>query len=146
MKLNWGTGIAIFYSLFVIVLVAFVFKSMTYDNSLVVEDYYQKDIDYQQHYDKVKNASQLKTDLTIDIDRNNKSIRFQFPSEFQSVSGDIQFYKPDNKKLDFNIPVETDSNNVLQYDFSKLAQGIWKIKVEWQSQAKSYYKEKRIHL
>ena len=146
MKINWGTGIAIFYSLFVIVLVGFVIKSMTYDNSLVVEDYYKKDIEYQQHYDKVKNAKQLEEDLSIKLDRNNKRLNFHFPENLKGIKGDILFYKPDNKKLDFNLSVKPNTNNIQEFDYSKLTQGVWKVKVEWNSAGKYYYKEKRIHI
>ena len=60
MKLHWGHGIAIFYSLFVAVLVFQVIRSTAYDNSLVSEAYYKDDINYQQHYDKLQ--KQLKVE------------------------------------------------------------------------------------
>jgi hypothetical protein len=44
MKFNWGTGIAIFYIIFVVSLVFQVFKSRQYDHSLVVDNYYEEDI------------------------------------------------------------------------------------------------------
>ena len=54
MKINWGTGIFIFYSLFVGALVFQLVKSFQYDNSLVVENYYEKDLNYQEQYNKIQ--------------------------------------------------------------------------------------------
>jgi hypothetical protein len=51
MKLNWGTGIAIFYGLFMVIMITFVVMSRNVDHSLVMEDYYEADINYQEHKD-----------------------------------------------------------------------------------------------
>lgn len=59
MKLSWGTGIAIFYSVFVIVLVFVVVKSTSIDNALVTDDYYKKDLEYQTQIDKQVNSQGL---------------------------------------------------------------------------------------
>ena len=66
MKLNWGTGIAAFYLLFMVVLLSFVIKSRSYDHSLVTTNYYEQDLKYQQQYDKLANTLALDHPLVID--------------------------------------------------------------------------------
>ena len=65
MKINWGSGIAIFYSLFVITMVYAVVRSTQFDNSLVSDHYYADDLKYQERFDKLSNAQNLKEDLKI---------------------------------------------------------------------------------
>ena len=47
MKINWGTAIVIAFAVFMIFILSFVFKVQSnhkYDNELVVEDYYKKEV------------------------------------------------------------------------------------------------------
>ena len=69
MKINWGTGIAIFYTLFASVLVMVVIKSKQYDHSLVVDNYYEEDLHYQSHFDKLVNSQQAGMAVQISLDK-----------------------------------------------------------------------------
>ena len=51
--MNWGTGIAIFYGTFMVIMITFVIKSRSVDHSLVMDNYYEEDINYQSHMDKL---------------------------------------------------------------------------------------------
>lgn len=144
MKFNWGTGIALFYGTFVAVLVFAVFKSTTYDNSLVSDHYYADDLAYQQHYNKLKNSQSLLHDL--EITKANKTITFQFPTEVGKAQGDIQFFCPFDSKQDFKVAISPDTQQLQSIDISKLKTGRWKIKVDWQANGKDYYKEQAIIL
>lgn len=144
MKFNWGTGIALFYGLFVAVLVFAVFKSRTYDNSLVSEHYYADDLAYQKHYNKLINSQSLQHDLQIV--KLNKNITFQFPAEVGKAQGEIQFFCPFDSKQDFKVAVNPDTQQQQRVDVAKLKNGRWKIKVDWQADGKDYYKEEAIIL
>ena len=69
MKLNWGWGIALAYSIFALSLLGFLVFALRQDNSLVVEDYYQQDLDYQQRKDKVRNYRDAGATVLHEYDR-----------------------------------------------------------------------------
>lgn len=143
MKFSWGTGIAIFYGLFVLVLVAAVIKSTTYDNSLVSDHYYADDLKYQQHYEKLANSQALKQDLKILQDAN--VITLQFPAEVGAVSGDVTFFCPSASDEDFTLKVQTDAEKAQIIELRDgLKAGLWHVRVDWKSDGKSYYKEETI--
>lgn len=142
MKFNWGTGIALFYGSFMVVLVFAVIKSTTYDNSLVSEHYYADDLAYQQHYNKLKNNQTLLHDL--EIIKSEQIIIFQFPSEVSKAEGEIQFFCPFDKSQDFTVAISPDTQQLQTVDISKLKTGRWKIKVDWQANGKDFYKEEAI--
>ena len=142
MKFNWGTGIALFYGTFVVVLVFAVVKSRTFDNSLVSDHYYADDLAYQQHYDKLMNSQALQHDLQIT--KLNKTITFQFPSEIGKAEGEIKFFCPFDSTQDFKVAISPDTQQQQQVDITKFKTGRWKIKVEWQANGKDYYKEEAI--
>jgi hypothetical protein len=140
-RFHWGWAIGVFYSLFVITMIAVVIRSFTVDNSLVVEDYYKYDITYQEHSDKLANNRSLKQDLVFDHDRSNKKFSITYPAEFSGFSGTILFYKPDNKKLDFELPVRPDSSRIQTIDLSSRGMGYWRIKIDWNGDDTAFYKE-----
>lgn len=146
MRINWGTGIAIFYSSFVIFMVAMVIHSRSFDHSLVMDNYYEEDLRYQSHIDAVKNAQGLEQDLVIRESKEAGIISFDFPKEFQTLGGKILFYRPDDKTKDFELKIETPANGRLEVPVYRLPAGRWTVKVNWQGDGMPFYKEETIVL
>ena len=149
MKLNWGTSIAIFYIAFAATMVGFVIHSKSYDNSLVTEDYYAKDLAYQQQYDKMSNSQGLAIDLAIG--KVADGVQFIFPlapsgKNEQQPSGEILFYRASDKSKDFALKVAPDSNGLQLVPTDQLVPGRWTVKVDWQEGGKEFYKEQVVIL
>ena len=144
MKFNWGFGIALFYIVFVGALVYQVYKSTTYDHSLVEKNYYAKDVAYQEHYVKLVNARSLEQDLKINKLVQKKEVSFIFPQDLGKPSGEIHFFCPSKSKLDFKVEINTDKNLKQFIATSDLEKGLWRVKVDWQADGKAFYKEEAI--
>ncbi len=109
MKFHWGWGIAIFYSLFVLSFILILVYSFGQDNSLVVEDYYQQDITYQQRMDKRDNYLGLAEKVTHTYDPSAAMVVLSFPSSMSSINGTVQFYRPSSAKQDYLVNLDVDS-------------------------------------
>ncbi len=144
MKINWGTGIAIFYSIFVIALVYQVIKSTYYDNSLVSEQYYADDINYQKHFDKLVNMQSLKEDLKITKQKNGDYVVLNFPDELAQVKGNIHFFCPSDSEQDFKLSINTSGSDEQVIPVEGLKKGLWKVKVDFEAGGKTFYKEEAI--
>ncbi len=145
MKLNWGHGIAIFFTLFVGSLVFQVIKSTQYDNSLVSDHYYADDINYQKHYNKLVNSQQLEEDLIIEKTEKGNFVTLIFPEELSKVEGNIHFFCPSDSKVDFKLPISiTAGKQVVPVE--GLKKGLWRVKVNFEAGGKAYYKEEPIIL
>ena len=144
MKLNWGTSIAIVYGLFAITMVGFVIKSKSMDHSLVTEDYYAKDLAYQQQYDKLTNSQTLANDLKIN--KLADGLQLLFPTDVQQVSGDILLYRADDKSKDFSVKIAPDAQGQQLVPTDQLTPGRWTVKVDWQAGGKAFYKEQVVIL
>jgi len=146
MKLNWGTGIAIVYTVFVLALIFALIRSATVDRSLVSDDYYQKDLHYQAQIDKEVNAMNLEEDLQVNFTETESAVRFEFPSGLGEVEGSILFFRPSDEDLDFETPIRTDASGVQTISTQNLVPGLWKVKVNWTAGGVEYYKEETIVL
>lgn len=143
MKIGWGTRVTILYCSFVVMILILVFIAMTQDFHLVTDDYYAKEIQYQQQIDKLNNSALLSEKLIIQYDRKAENISFSFP-ENPGLKGEILFYRPSDANKDFNLPIQMDEQNRQFITTQKLLKGLWKVKVDWEANGTNYYDEKTI--
>ena len=146
MKINWGSGIAIFYSLFVITMVYAVYRSTQFDNSLVSDHYYSDDLKYQERFDKLSNAQGLKEDLKIQTAESGSQVELFFPAELEKVQGEIYFFCPSDQSRDFKVNIAPNLNHRQVISTTGLKTGLWRLKVDWSDGTKAYYKEEVIQL
>lgn len=138
MKITWGTGIFLFYSLFAGILFYQVYASTKYDRSLVVDNYYDEDLAYQQTFDKLQNALHLVEPLQLTFYEGFHLVELQFPKDKKKVSGKVLFYRPSTNKLDVSLPVWVDCENVMDIFVRDLPYGKWIVEVNWESDQTSY--------
>lgn len=137
MKFHWGHGIFAFYSFFVVTLIIVVVKSTGFDNSLVTEEYYARDINYQQEYDRRLNSNSLEKSVVLELTKEGKQLHF--PTS-QPVEGTVLFYRPSSKKHDLRQPINA-TNGRMQLDLSNLKFGRYQLIIEWKTEGVSYYDE-----
>ena len=147
MKINWGTGIVITFVLFMTFILYFVFKVQSdskYDNELVTEDYYQKELLVQGNIEKQRSANKLEHQLSFK--KTKEGILVIFPKEFdyKSISGKVSLYRPSSQKLDFEIPISLSSSNLLIPN-SNLISGLWDITVDWSFNNTSYLNKETMY-
>jgi nitrogen fixation protein FixH len=140
MKLNWGAGIVIAIIAFIGFIMFFVVRMSTdkqYDHELVVEDYYQQELQYQDEIDKVKNARSLSKEVSCL--KTEEGLLISFPTEIDEnkIKGKVFLSRPSNKQLDFEIPISLSNHNLLIPD-NRLLDGRWNIKIEWRENQLDY--------
>ncbi len=140
MKINWGTAIVIAFVCFISFIMYFVISMSTnkkYEHDLVVEDYYQQELKYQNDINKEEHAQTLNTDVTWTKTADGIQITFPQDLDIQNIEGQVFLYRPSNKTLDFEIPISLSNHNLLIPD-KRLLDGRWNIKVDWQYNKNNY--------
>ncbi|WP_276380594.1 FixH family protein [Flavobacterium sp. H4147] len=149
MKINWGTGIVIAFALFMTFILYFVFEVQSnskYDNELVVEEYYKHDTHFQEEMARIQNAHDLQHKPLIKYTTDN-GLSITFPAGFKSdkIKGNVQLYRPSNKKFDFNTQIAL-NNSSLIIPQNKLIKGRWDVNMEWQYEGKRYLTKEVIYV
>ena len=144
MKINWGTGIVIAIVLFMSFILFLVIKMSTdknFDHDLVVEKYYQKELAYQEEIDAEENLKLLSEQITGKKVEGGWLLTFPPEMENSNITGTVFLYRPSNKQLDFDFPIELSKLNLLIPE-KRLLDGRWNIIIDWEYQGKSYlYKD-----
>lgn len=144
MKFNWGTGIAAAYTIFALAMVGLVIKSTQHDVNLVKKEYYDDDINYQSHFNKLQNEKNLTTDLKIDLITEGVDLSIKFPTETPQPTGKITFFRPSKTGIDKTLDIQVNEKNEMIIPTSILKDGLWKVQVDWQANGKTFYKEQNI--
>ena len=150
MKLNigWGTSIVIAFALFISFILYFVIKVQSdskYDNDLVVEEYYKKDALYGEDYIKMQNAADLVEKPMVIQTKDSVEVKFPSSMNLQEIKGTVSFYRPSNKKLDFQVPISLSKPSLLIPKLN-LVGGRWDIFIDWEYQSKSYKMKETIYI
>jgi nitrogen fixation protein FixH len=145
-KFSWGTGIIIFISVFLLLDLIFILFSFSHKVDLVTNNYYEKELKYQDEINKQTNSSQLKERVTIDYQKS--FVRIIYPKSLLSnnPAGTVRFYRPSNSVYDFETQLKLDSSGTQIIKTSGLIPGAWKIILNWNSSGVEYQDIKEVYI
>ena len=116
-----------------------------YSHDLVTEEYYAKEMAYQEEIDAETNTNNLATKI-VSV-KTDQGWQITFPEELEpsKIKGEMFLYRPSNQKLDFNSPMNLSGHNLLIPD-NNLIGGRWNITLDWTYEGKDFmYKEEIVY-
>lgn len=141
--MDWGKGILITIIAFVGFIMTLVVISVRQDDiQLVTENYYEKEIKYQEHIEREKSASTLDREVLI-FDAQGKAMLLDLPL---GAKGSLQLFRPSDARLDRVLPLEITSEGKTKVPLDDLKAGYWRVQLTWTEDGKDFYKEKKITL
>jgi len=146
MKINWGTGVVLAFVCFISFIMYFVVRMSTQDRArhdLVTEDYYKKELGYQQDLDAADRAAERNAGLRLE--RTEEGLMVFFPQGYEpgKISGTVSLYRPSNRQLDRDFPLELSGRSLLIPDQS-LVQGRWDLTIRWQYGGESFMHKQKL--
>lgn len=141
--MNWGYKIIIVFAVFVSGMIFLVYKSSTQNIELVTQDYYGKELVYQQKIDEAKRTALLSDTVVIKLVA--KEIIISFPKDFraQQITGEATLYVPANEKKDIQKQFSVIDGPV-SIGVPGNFHGLSYIKINWSVAGVNYYYEHKI--
>ncbi len=96
--MNWGKGIVIGMVLFMSFIVTLVVIMINNDSDLVTEDYYNKELEFNQQYDAMQHYADAKEPITLSVVKDTLFVFF--PKAFQKETVSIELKRPNNETQD----------------------------------------------
>lgn len=147
-KLNWGTGIALTITVFVIATLSVVSYMISLDFYLVSNNHYEEAEQFQETIDKRDNVRKLKAPVMVLFDEPTTSIKITFPDELlkkgNMPEGTLIFYRPNNSDSDRKVQLNLNENGIQRIPVGELSKGKWKLIMEWTSDSLAYRQEENI--
>jgi hypothetical protein len=141
LKWNWGTGIALAYTAFALMIIAFVVNSFSKQIDLVTPEYYAKELVFQKQIEKEKRSRELTEDVSFMMDKDHLNLQFPEEMKTQKISGKVQFFCPVDAKKDISFQIETNPNGQQTIALDQVKTGRYKLQISWEANGLEYYKE-----
>lgn len=139
--MDWGKGIVLVLITFGILMGTLVTICVRQDDlHLVVQNYYEEEVKYQEHIDRVINTHLLEHEILV-FDSQLKIVDLHLPV---GAKGTLHFFRPSDARLDKKMEVNITDSNANSIDVKELKAGYWKVKLTWSESGKDYYQEKNI--
>lgn len=143
-KMSWGSWIVVAIVLFVAATFVMVYISMNQRVDLVTDDYYEKELQFQQHIDIVKNTNALEGKVSFDFSSSMMNITFPKAGDPKQYSGMIVVFRPSDKSMDIVRDVSVDSAYSQHISTADLMKGMWRVKISWSVGGQNYYTEQPV--
>jgi hypothetical protein len=140
-KLNWGFWIVVSFILFAAGTFVMVYISMSTKVELVTDDYYEKELKYQNQIDLVKRSNALEQPVGMEFTSSSLVLRFPNIDNKDNYTGTIFFFRPSDKRGDFTRKINLDTSYSQSFETALFAQGLWRAKIFWNVRDQQYYSE-----
>jgi nitrogen fixation protein FixH len=139
--MHWGKGILLTIIIFITGTVVMMVIAMNSPSDLVIKNYYEKGVKYQEQIDRINRTNALSE--KVDMEFTGNSVLIKIPSVFSpdKVAGEILFYRPSDAKEDVRFPFSVDSSHSMLISTEKLEKGFWKVQLSWSSDGADYFNE-----
>lgn len=143
--MNWGTKIAVIFGVFVAGIVFMVYKSSRQNTDLVMPDYYEQELKYQDLIDAGRRTAALSSKVSCTL--KNETIEIVFPKEMkgQEIKGMVWLYCVADKQKDLKKDF-TSNSALFHMPYNASNKGLFEIKINWQAGGQSYYHEQKIFI
>lgn len=137
----WGKGIFITIAVFIAGTAVMMAIAMNSPSDLVLKNYYEKGIKYQEQIDKINRTNALTEQVDIEFTGNAVLIKLPAMVAPEKVKGEVLFYRPSNAGEDLRIPLRVDTSRSMLISTDKLEKGFWKLQLNWSFDTADYFNE-----
>jgi nitrogen fixation protein FixH len=144
--MNWGTRIFISFVVFMAIMITMVVISVKQDFFLVADDYYEREIRYQEQIDRIENHKSLADKPRIQVIRSSQVVQLAFPESIseKTISGEIHFFRPSDARIDQRFELELSSEGIQEFQLNSFRKGMWRAKIFYKADGLEYYTEQPI--
>jgi nitrogen fixation protein FixH len=144
----WPLGIVVSCALFAAAMVGFAVFSGFQGVDLVTEEYYEKELRYQGQIDAERRAKALTDPVKVVYSSAADRLRVMLPADHvqTGLEGTLNFYRPSDAALDFEVPLAPDAQGHQVIDTSGMKNGLWKVEMQWVLEGERYSTEESLYV
>lgn len=146
MKLHAGHAVIIAMTAFIIIMTQFMVRAYHNQESLVAEDYYARELRYQEQIDKMANTAALGEAVQVQALAGRLVLNMPAAVIGKTVTGELFLMRPSDAGSDLRVPVNVDANGRFTVDTGKQAKGAYTLHMEWQVDGTAYLTEDHVYL
>lgn len=136
----WPIAIIGFFVVAIIFIVSFIVWAVHQREDLVSADYYEREVRFQTQLDSMNRSQELALQTIVTFEPQAQSIIITLPTaKSQEAKGTVHLYRPSDARLDRELPLALNSQGIQRLDSRSLADGLWKVRVQWHAGGQDYF-------
>ncbi|MGA9116062.1 MAG: FixH family protein [Bacteroidota bacterium] len=144
MKNRWAQGLVVVLVLFLAGTALLVYLAARERVDLVTENYYEKGLAYQGRMDAESRTRRLPARVGVRWTGAGAEVVFPQGTRPDPGKGELGFYRPSDRNMDFAIPLGPDSLGVQRVRTPALVSGYWRVRITWFRDGLEYTHEERL--
>jgi hypothetical protein len=142
----WPLGIVVTLTCFVAGSITLVVMASMQRVELVSPDYYERELKYQGHMDRVERTHHSADQASVAYDASGSCITVSLPADqaHRDVIGRIELYRPSAAGMDRTVNFQPDADGVQRLSAAGLAPGLWKVRVSWKVGDEDYFLDQKV--
>jgi len=142
----WGTVITI--ACCILFFVSFAVWTSIGDVELVYDNYYAKDVVFEQQIRRVERTQALRFKPVLNFDQTHEILTLKFPIALghSPTAGEVLLYRPADLHRDRLFPLNLDGDSLQFIHLPDLDPGLWRIKLAWSSGGLEFYLEEPLQV
>jgi len=139
MKFNWGHGLFVVILLGITGFLTLVFITTRERIDMVTDEYYPKELKYQDQIEKLKNYNALTQKVEMSMNGDLALVFPKLTEKPEGITGNIHIYRPSDKRLDLEKEIQLDTTYSAIFDKAAFQSGKYEVLIEWQANDQSYF-------
>jgi hypothetical protein len=137
----WPYAIVTYFIVFTAAMSVWTLYAVHQKMDLVRTDYYEEEMRYQKHLDRLNRTQPLRREVQVAYDASQQVITIQLPSAHvrPDMTGQIRLYRPSDANLDRHLPLQVNARGIQNLDAKSLHAGLWKVRVQWKAGGEEYF-------
>ncbi len=140
--MNWGKGIAIALSGFIVFITILVIGFFSHSVDLESEDYYQKELIYGDEIKAIENASSLKEKVVLRVTEDH--ILIQQPNDAVLENVQLSFQRPNDEKDDVRYEITGEKQFIIRRNALKA--GVYNVSISYLKGGQQCLQKEQIYL
>ena len=139
----WMWGIVVSILVFILFFVGFAVWTFQDDVELVYDNYYEKDVVFEQQIKRVARTNALPLKPTLNYHQSQETLDVKFPLALghSPTKGSVLLFRPSDLHEDRLIPLNLVGDSLQTIALPDMISGLWRIKLDWTSGGEEYYLE-----
>jgi len=140
----WGLTATIVAS--IVFFVGFAIWTFQDDVELVYDNYYEKDVVFDQQIKRVARTGALLLKPVLNYNQTTQMLAVKFPLALghAPTTGEVLLFRPADLHKDRLFPLELIGDSLQTISLPDMVSGLWRIKLNWTSGGEEYYLEQSL--
>ncbi len=137
--MNWGYKILIGFSIFVIGMLCMVGVAMKQNNEMMDDNYYDKELKFQDKIDASRNLSTVAEKLSITDSGNVLVFKLPAATFASNTIGTIECIRSSEQKRDVKLNITLNNKGIQIIPKTLFINGVYQLRIDWKTNGTSYF-------